>query len=208
MDASDPPLPKAPPDQGAASATALSSFELVIRANTGDRTALEALFARYAARLQRWAHGRLPPGVRGSLQTMDLVQDTLVSVFQHLPTFSPRHEGAFQGYVRTILRNRLNDVLRQYQRRGPAAELDPEAPGNGDSPYDLTAFTETLSHYDAALDRLRPDDKEMVIARVELCMSYAEITERFEKPSVSATRMAVSRALVRLAEEMARGRQV
>jgi RNA polymerase sigma factor (sigma-70 family) len=186
---------------------ALSSFELVLRAHTGDRSALEALFTRYSARLQRWAHNRLPPSARGALQTTDLVQETLVSVFKHLPTFNPRHEGAFQGYVRTILRNELNDLLRQYQRRGAPAELDPNLPHGGDSPHDHAVFVETLSRYDAALDRLREEDKELIIARVEFGLSYSEIAEQFEKPTVSAARMAVSRALVRLAEEMAHERE-
>ena len=153
---------------------ALSSFELLIRANTGDCSALETLFTRYSARLQRWAHGRLPPSARGALQTTDLVQDTLVSVFKHLPTFSPRHEGAFQAYVRTILRNHLNDLLRQYQRRGATAELDPDLPQDGDSPLDMAVFTETLSRYDAALERLRAEDKGIIIARVEFGLRHWE----------------------------------
>ena len=186
---------------------ALSSFELVVRAHAGDRSAMETLFARYSTRLQRWAHNRLPPSARGALQTTDLVQETLVSVFKHLPTFSPRHEGAFQSYVRTILRNQLNDLLRQYQRRGAPAELDPDLPHQGDSPHDVAVFSETLTRYDAALDRLRDEDKEIIIARVEFGLAYSEIAEQFGKPTVSAARMAVSRALVRLAEEMAHGRE-
>lgn len=183
--------------------SAVTSFELVIRAKAGDRAALEALFTRYLVRLQRWAHGRLPPGARGALQTYDLVQETLKSAFEHLTDFSPRHEGAFQGFVRTILKNRLNDILRQYQRRGAPEPLDPTLAGQETSPFELAAFAETLARYDAALDRLRPDDKELIIARVELCLSHAEIAELFGKPTAGAANMAVSRALVRLAQEMA-----
>lgn len=183
--------------------SAVTSFELVIRAKAGDRVALEALFSRYVVRLQRWAHGRLPPGARGALQTYDLVQETLKSAFEHLPEFSPRHEGAFQGFVRTILRNRLNDILRQFQRRGAPEQLDAGLPGGESSPFELAAFAETLGRYDAALDRLRPEDKELIIARVELCLSHAEIAEQFGKPTAGAANMAVSRALVRLAQEMA-----
>src|SRR3954468_19962151 len=84
----------------------LTSFELVLRANSGDSSARDLLFARYEARLQRWAHRRLPAVARGSYETHDLVQDTLLQVLNHLPEFPPRHEGAFQGYVRTVLANR------------------------------------------------------------------------------------------------------
>jgi RNA polymerase sigma-70 factor (ECF subfamily) len=98
----------------------------VQRANAGDQEALDTLFARYLPRLQRWAHGRVPPAARNALQTHDLVQDTLIRVFEGLPSFKPRHEGAFQGYVRTVLWNRIRDIARQYQRAGAPSPLDSE----------------------------------------------------------------------------------
>ena len=185
------------------SLSAVSSFDLVVRANAGDHDALEVLCARYLPRLQRWAHGRIPPAARGALQTHDLVQDTLIEVVERLPSFQPRHEGAFQGYVRTALWNRIRDVARQYQRSGPSGPLDTDMAGKEDSPLDLAIGHETLERYEAALDRLRPEEKELIIARIEMSLPHAEIAVMFEKPSVAAVHMALSRALVRLAEEMA-----
>ena len=185
------------------SLSAVSSFDLVVRANAGDHDALEVLCARYLPRLQRWAHGRIPPAARGALQTHDLVQDTLIKVVERLPSFQPRHEGAFQGYVRTALWNRIRDVARQYQRSGPSGPLDTDMAGKEDSPLDLAIGHETLERYEAALDRLRPEEKELIIARIEMSLPHAEIAVMFEKPSVAAVHMALSRALVRLAEEMA-----
>jgi hypothetical protein len=43
------------------------------------------------------------------------------------------------------------------------------------------------------------------VARVELDGTYEELAEVLGKPSADAARMTVSRALVRLAEEMRRG---
>jgi RNA polymerase sigma-70 factor (ECF subfamily) len=57
------------------------------------------------------------------------------------------------------------------------------------------------------LARLRPEDRELIIARIEMGLSYAEIQKMFEKPSIAAVHMAVSRALVKLAEEMAHERK-
>jgi RNA polymerase sigma-70 factor (ECF subfamily) len=189
------------------SAGAASSFDLVLRSNAGDREALDALCERYTPRLQRWAHGRIPPAARGALQTHDLVQDTLIRVIERLPAFNPRHEGAFQAYVRTALWNRIRDIARQYQRTGAQDPLDPELAGKEDSPLDLAIGHETLERYEAALDRLRPEEKELIIARIEMGLPHAEIAAMFEKPSVAAVHMAVSRALVRLAEEMAHERK-
>lgn len=187
--------------------SAASSFDLVQRANRGEAPALDALLARYLPRLQRWAHGRLPPAARGALQTQDLVQDTLMHVIQRLPSFQPRHEGAFQGYVRTTLWNRIRDLARHHQRTGPSVPLDPDIAAEEWSPLDLAVGRETLDRYEAALERLRPDDKSLIIARIEMGLPYQEIAEMFDKPSVAAVHMAVSRALVKLAEEMAHERK-
>jgi RNA polymerase sigma-70 factor (ECF subfamily) len=206
----DESAPKPAPQSATATGSSIgaaSSFDLVLRANSGDRDALEALCARYTPRLQRWAHGRIPPAARGALQTHDLVQDTLIRVVEHLPSFQPRHEGAFQGYVRTALWNRIRDIARQYQRAGAPDTLDPDMAGKEDSPLDVAIGHETLGRYEAALDRLRPEDKELIIARIEMGLPHAEIAVMFDKPSVAAVHMAVSRALVRLAEEMAHDRK-
>lgn len=184
-----------------------SSFHLVLRANRGEHEALDTLMARYLPRLQRWAHGRLPPAARSALQTQDLVQDTLKDVIEHLPSFEPRHEGAFQGYVRTTLWNKIRDLGRQHSRRGPSVELDPDLPAQDWSPLDLAVGRETLDRYEAALERLRQDDKALLVARIEMGLPYPEMAVMFDKPSVAAVHMAVSRALVKLAEEMAHERK-
>jgi RNA polymerase sigma factor (sigma-70 family) len=189
------------------SPAATSSFDLVQRANAGDQDALDALCARYLPRLQRWAHGRIPPAARGAVQTHDLVQDTLLRVLERLPTFEPRHEGAFQGYVRTALWNRIRDIARQYQRTGAPDPLDSEVAGHDHSPLDLAIGQEMLDRYESALDRLRPEERDLIIARIEMGLPHAEIAAMFDKPSVAAVHMALSRALVRLAEEMAHERK-
>jgi RNA polymerase sigma-70 factor, ECF subfamily len=189
------------------SPAATSSFDLVRRANAGDQDALDALCARYLPRLQRWAHGRIPPAARGAIQTHDLVQDTLLRVLERLPTFEPRHEGAFQGYVRTALWNRIRDIARQYQRTGAPDPLDSEVAGHDHSPLDLAIGQEMLDRYESALDRLRPEERDLIIARIEMGLPHAEIAAMFDKPSVAAVHMALSRALVRLAEEMAHERK-
>jgi RNA polymerase sigma-70 factor, ECF subfamily len=187
--------------------SAESSFDLVLRANRGEGEALNALMARYVPRLQRWAHGRLPPAARGALQTQDLVQDTLMHVIQRLPSFEPRHEGAFQGYVRTTLWNRIRDLARHHSRTGAAVPIDTDIAADDWSPLDLAVGRETLDRYEAALERLRPDDKALIVARIEMGLPYSEMAAMFEKPSVAAVHMAVSRALVKLAEEMAHERK-
>jgi RNA polymerase sigma factor (sigma-70 family) len=181
-----------------------SSLTLIRRAREGNETACNELCARYVPRLQRWAHGRLPASARGALDTFDLVQDTFMQVLRRLDEFEPHHPGAFQGYLRRTLMNRIHDEIRRVRRRGVAQSLDSARPASDPSPLEEAIGQETLKRYDAALERLRDPDREAVIMRVEMGCSYPEVMEALDKPSIGATQMAVRRALVRLAEEMSR----
>ena len=67
--------------------------------------------------------------------------------------------------------------------------------------------SEVFDRYEAAMERLRPEEREAIIARIEMGLSHAEVAEALGKPTVAAAHMAVSRALVRLAEEMAHDRK-
>ena len=184
---------------------ALSSLELLARAQGGDRSSLEALCARYLPRLRRWAHGRLPAFARGPLATDDLVQDALVRTLAHLRDFEPRHEAALQAYLREALRNRIKDELRRVGRRPVVKELDSQQPDDSPSPLEQTIGRESVERYEAALARLDEDDRGAIVARLELQGSYQELAANLGKPSADAARMAVRRAVLRLAEEMARG---
>lgn len=189
---------------GAASPQSESSFVLVQRAQAGDLEARNELFARYLPRLRRWAHGRLPASARGPLDTHDLVQDTFTKVLKQLDHFQPRHEGAFQGYLRQALLNNVRDAIRRGNRR-PAEPLDSEHPATDPSPLEVAIGRETLERYEAALQRLRESDRELIHLRIELSYSWAEVAEALNKPSAAAAQMAAHRALLQLAEEMCHG---
>ncbi len=207
MDKANPGRP-APPARAAKNPPeAESSVELLARARAGDNQALDNLFARYLPRLERWAHGRLPPWARDARETQDLVQDTLTQVFLKLGSFEPRHEGAFYAYMRQALMNRVRDEIRRAHRHGPAEVLDTAKSDLGPSPLEEAIGQETLERYEAALDRLRQEDREAIIMRIEMGLSYEEIVKALGKPSVAAAHMAVSRALVKLAQEMSRVRR-
>lgn len=119
-----------------------------------------------------------------------------------LDVFEPQREGALQAYLRQALLNRIQDEIRRVHRRPRRTELDEEHPDPGDSPLETAVGRETLARYEAALARLRDDERALVLMRVELHCSYQEIAESLGKPSVDAARMAAGRALLRLAREM------
>jgi RNA polymerase sigma factor (sigma-70 family) len=181
-----------------------STFELVERAKSGDDDALNQLFARYLPPLRRWASGRLPQWTRDLMDTDDLVQETVVRAVKRIDRFESRHEGALQAYLRQAVVNRIRDEVRRSKRSPAAVALDENACDRGASPLEVAIGAEALHCYEAALARLRPEEREAIIARVEMDGSYQEVAVALGKPSADAARMAVSRALLRLAEEMSR----
>jgi RNA polymerase sigma factor (sigma-70 family) len=182
-----------------------STFDLVERAKSGDREALDRLFARYLPSLRRWASGRLPRWSRDLMDTDDLVQETVLRAVKGIERFESRHEGALQAYLRQAIMNRIRDEIRRTKRSPTVTLLDENASDGGASPLEAAIGGEALQRYEDALARLRPEEREAIVARVEMDGSYKDVAQALGKPSADAARMAVSRALLRLAEEMSRG---
>src|SRR5215470_6214006 len=181
-----------------------TTFDLVERAKSGDHDALNQLFARYLPSLRRWASGRLPQWTRDLMDTDDLVQETVVRAVKRIDRFESRHDGALQAYLRQAIVNRIRDEVRRSKRSPAAVALDENERDRGASPLEVAIGAEALHCYEAALARLRPEEREAIIARVEMDGSYQEVAVALGKPSADAARMAVSRALLHLAEEMSR----
>jgi RNA polymerase sigma factor (sigma-70 family) len=179
-----------------------STFLLIEQIRAGDKSALDRLLRRYLPRLTRWASGRLPRGVRDLADTEDLVQETIISALRHIDHIEIRGEGALQAYLRRAVLNRIRDELRRHARRGPLELIDENVRATEDSPLEVAIGNEALARYEAALTRLSATDREAVIGRIELGQTYAEIATALGKPSTEAARMAVNRALARLARLM------
>lgn len=178
------------------------TMELVVRARSGDRQAVEALLQRSVPQLKRWAHGKLPAAARNTLDTGDLVQETVLHVLRRLDTFQPRHVGAMQAYLRQSVLNRIRDEVRRIGRHPASCELPDDMASEEPSPHEQAVKAEAVSRYCDALATLSPRDRQLVVARIEAQWSYDEIARHFGMPSPDAARMAVSRALHRLLDSL------
>jgi RNA polymerase sigma factor (sigma-70 family) len=188
-------------DQGTPSNPLESTLELLARVRQGDRDALDRLITRCLPPLRRWARGRLPSAARGALDTQDLVQDTILNSLRRLDHFDSRHEGAFQAYLRQAVLNRIRDEARRFSRRPAPTELTDAYESDSASPLDIAIGREGVARYEAALQRLRPVDREAIIGRLELQHDYQELATILGKPNANAARVAVTRALARLMEQ-------
>src|SRR5262249_32745916 len=183
-----------------------STFQLIQRFRGGDRQAPEQLFPRHLPRLQRWAKGRRPRSARTAGATPGPVQETLLQTFNRLDVFEPAREGALQAYLRQAVMNRIRDEIRRAGRRPAHVELGEDEVDGDRSPLEKAVGMEEIERYEDALGRLRAEEREMIILRVELGYTYEELARLVEKPTSDAAHKATKRALVRLAEEMARGK--
>jgi len=179
-----------------------STSELIRRVREGDKDSLERLVQRHVAPLRRFVSGRLPRWARDLADTDDLVQDTLLRTLSKVDSFEVRGVGALHAYLRQAVMNRLRDELRRKGRLPPLVDVTSiEVAGQG-SPLEETIGREAAARYVAALARLNPEERELIIGRVEMEYSFADLADLLGKPTADAARKAASRALLRLAEEM------
>lgn len=191
-----------PADPDLPSPDLLVTGALLRRAKDGDPRALEALMSRYRPRLERWASGRLPLYARSLFDTSDLVQETLLKAIEGLDLIEVRGPGFFQAYVRQAVLNRIRDQVRWARRRpGPEGvpdHLEDRAP----SPLETAIGSDVLERYERALEQLTEEERQLLHLRIELDYSYEEIAVITERNTGDAARMAVQRALRRLAVVM------
>jgi len=181
-----------------------ASIELIVQAQSGDDDALNRLLDRYVPRLRRWASGRLPSSMRTMLDTGDLVQDAVVAALRRLRTIDVQHEGALFAYLRQAVHNRIIDLYRRKRRRPERQDMPLDAESDETSPLDAAMRAEDVERYEQALARLSDDDRQLIVLRVELGFDYAAMAAAMHKPSAAAARMACTRAIGKLAQEMRR----
>lgn len=178
------------------------TIELVFRARDGDRLAVEALLQRCLPDLKRWAHGRLPASARGSLDTSDLVQETVLHVLRRLDHFEPRHVGAMQAYLRQSVINRIRDEVRKVTRHPAPGELSGDLVSDDTSPLEVAVRQEAYRRYRTALDGLSSRERAFIVARIEAQWTISEIATHFGIVTPDAARMAIGRALKRLKKSL------
>ena len=183
-----------------------ASADLLAQARAGDKSALSRLFRRQGLALARWARGRLPPWARRFSDTADVVQDALLQTFRRIDKIELRGEGALQAYLHRAVVNRIRDEMRRVARR-PTDDLDEterQFPSSEQTPFEQVMDAENEATYKRALAMLTEDDRALVVGRMELGYTYEQLAVMSRRPTAAAARMAVRRAVIKLAECMSR----
>ena len=104
--------------------------------------------------------------------------------------------------MRRAVDNRIVDEVRKVNRRPPAEQTAGAVADPSPSPLEELLHGEKHDLYERAFQRLKLSDQAAIAARLEDGLSYEEIARELGKSSADAARMSVSRAVVRLAQEM------
>jgi RNA polymerase sigma-70 factor (ECF subfamily) len=188
--------------------------ELIVLAKDGNKSALNQLYRVYGERVRWMVRFRMGTELRSQLESMDLVQDTLIQAFSGLDNFTYKNEGDFVRWLSKIAENSLRDNLdklhagkRDIRREVPLDNYRPTTAGGfvgtlgpikATTPSIIMSRKEDLNKLEKAIDKLRPEYREVIVlAKIEE-LPYSQIGDRLGK-STGAVKMLVSRAIVALA---------
>ena len=188
---------------------------LVALAKGGDNSAIDQLCKMYSEHVRRIVRLRMDKEIRPKLDSIDVVQDALFSALQGIEHFTYTNEGDFLRWLSRIAQNVLRDNLDKLHadKRDIRREVRFEAnttKGKGDfvevpgfidttTPSGLMSKKEDLDKLERAIDRLKPEYKEVIILAKIDGFSYEDIGNRIGK-SVHTVGHLLSRAMATLTD--------
>ena len=144
--------------------------ELIVLARKGDQGAYGVLVRRHQDRIYR--HLLNLTGSRE--EALELAQEVFIKAWQAMPTWQP--EAQFHTWLYRIASNAALDVLRR-RKVVPFVPLDDDydAPADQPGPEAQLQARQGLRRLDAALARLLPEQREIVLLREVEGLSYDEL---------------------------------
>ena len=159
-----------------------------------DKRAFAKLFDFYGPRLKAMA---IRGGARSD-QAEDIVQEVMLSIWNKADQFDP-HRAQVSAWVYRIARNRQVDVFRKESRPLPEA-LKCEEPPEEDAGQ-ILALEQEVNQLKNALERLKPDQREMIEKAYLGELSHSEIS-RESGVALGTIKSRIRLGLDRLRHEM------
>jgi RNA polymerase sigma factor (sigma-70 family) len=166
----------------------LSDEKIMLRVREGQLSELTELFERYHVPLYNFF-------LRLTLDkavSEDLTQNLFYRILRYRQSFEPA-SGSFRSWVYRMARNVHADHLRQEQRVPGGVEEGLERVTDTDVPY----TEEQFERLDAAMAKLTPDQREILVLSRYQGLKYDEIS-KIKDISVPAIKVQVFRALRQL----------
>lgn len=172
---------------------------LLARARRGDRDALAALLCACEPELLRYARLRLGPGLRGSVEPADVVQEALARALRSFGELVG-DESDLLRWLRGIAEHVILEAARR-GRRDAWAPLGPEPARDDPSPSRNLRRQERFERLRAALERLPAEHREAISLSRLHGLKLKDIASRLGK-SPNAVAHLISRGLKQLREEL------
>jgi RNA polymerase sigma-70 factor (ECF subfamily) len=150
----------------------VTESQLIRQAVAGDRASLAELLLLHYDVLHSHVDARISQHLQGLVRAEDVLQQAFVRAANAISTFENRHDGAFGGWLKTIVDNLVRDAekRRRRERRDGGLRADSgvsplqHVVGVHSSPSRRAVHGESVRSMKAAMARL-PDDQREVLHR-------------------------------------------
>jgi RNA polymerase sigma-70 factor (ECF subfamily) len=191
------------------------TIELLNRARNGDRQGLDDLFSRHRERLRRMVDLRLARDLRDRVDASDVIQEAFLDAAKRLDSYLQERSMPFFLWLRFLTRQSLAALHRHHlgtKARDPRREvslclgplpgatseaLAAQLLGQGSSPSEAVARSEMQLRLQEALNRLDPDEREVLALRHFEQLSNAEAARELGIAEPAASKRYI-RALARM----------
>lgn len=207
-------------DDGSAAPDLTKSFDLIRRAQAGDRESLDRLFERYYERVRCVVRMRIGPRLRARLEVDDILQETFCVAVRDFHAFEVRDEGSFINWLARVAEHKITEAAdyhgaekRDWMRETPlriapasssvdSAQITSEPAASSAAPFDDVSLKEQKARVEASIAELDEDLREVIVLRDYLGMSWEQVAEQTGHPSPAAARMKHARALIELGRRL------
>jgi RNA polymerase sigma-70 factor (ECF subfamily) len=191
--------------------------QLLARAKEGDAQQRERLFEACRSYLALVARTQVEGWLQAKADASDLVQQTLLEAHRGFDRFEGRTEAEWLAWLRRILRHNAADLVRHYRgtdKRQARREVSfrqpgddsqaagaPEPAGREPTPSQQLVARDRDLQVAAALDRLSPDHREVIVLRNLERLPFDAVAERMGRTR-PAVQMLWARAIKKLQEAL------
>ncbi len=191
----------------------IETARLVLAAQEGDDVAVQHLFERYYPRVERIVRARLGRHLRARVEVEDILQETFLNAVLRLDEFEMRSESAFLDWLAVLSLRQINRAAEHWgrEKRDPRRLVAIDAPDDAISrrvreltarvsgPLTKSIRGERRRGLEDALDALEESQREVIVLRHFVGLSFEEIAGRIGRPTEAAAREFYRRARAKLA---------
>lgn len=177
---------------------------LLVRARDGSSEALNEVYGRLAGRLLALIRVRLGPGLRGQVESRDVLQATLLKSFESIDQFEGSRSVSLMAWLARIAENEIRDLADYHRRQRRDARLnDPLSAARRTLAANVRSISSQLViegealRLERGLESLPEHYRQIIVLRKLEELSWGEIANRLGKTD-DACRMLLARAMAAL----------